>query len=151
MARPWWATRTPGASRRWGGAALLVGVVLGSPPATAAEGCAPASPAQGRTESARYVLLFDPRPGPIAVGRDVSLEIRVCPRVGALAPRGLRVDAVMPAHRHGMNYRASITPRGDGRFLAQGLVFHMPGHWQLLFDVESAAGSERLAADLVLE
>jgi hypothetical protein len=102
-------------------------------------------------ESARYVVVFEPRPAPIAVGRDFALDVSVCARGQADAPRALRVDAVMPAHRHGMNYRPSIEPRGDGRYLAQGLLFHMPGHWQLLFDVESSAGRERLIADVMLE
>jgi hypothetical protein len=36
--------------------------------------------------------------------------------VCAAAPaRVLRVDADMPEHRHGMNYRARVSPAGDGR------------------------------------
>jgi len=35
--------------------------------------------------------------------------------------------------------------------VAEGLLFHMPGRWQLLFDVERGGRTERLEADVVLE
>jgi hypothetical protein len=50
-----------------------------------------------------------------------------------------------------MNYRAVVVPRGNGRYVAEGLLFHMPGRWQLVFDVASGAGTERLVRDVVLE
>jgi hypothetical protein len=50
-----------------------------------------------------------------------------------------------------MNYRARVSPRGDGRYRAEGLLFHMPGKWQLVFDVERPGRTERLTADVVVE
>ena len=41
----------------------------------------------------------------------------------------------MPDHQHGMNYRPTVAAAGDGRFAARGLMFHMPGAWELSFDV----------------
>jgi hypothetical protein len=108
------------------------------------------APSARRVESPRYVVVFRPAPQPIAVGQHVSLDTVVCARDGARPATGLRVDATMPEHRHGMNYRAGVSKRGDGRFVAEGLLFHMPGRWQLVFDVETGAGSERLVTDLVL-
>jgi hypothetical protein len=67
------------------------------------------------------------------------------------APTALRVDADMPAHRHGMNYRAKVSPKGEGRYVAEGLLFHMPGQWRLLFDVDGGGRTERLAANITLE
>jgi hypothetical protein len=46
------------------------------------------------------------------------------------------VDAQMPEHRHGMNYRPTVSATGNGRYVAEGLLFHMPSRWQLRFDVE---------------
>jgi len=57
----------------------------------------------------------------------------------------------MPEHRHGMNYRPTVATSGEGRYRAEGLLFHMPGRWQLLFDVERGGRTERLAADILLE
>jgi len=104
-----------------------------------------------RVESRDHVLVFETRPPRVAVGEFFSLEAVVCSRGSGPAPTGLRVDAFMPDHRHGMNYRATVTARGDGRYVAEGFLFHMPGRWQFLFDVASAGRTERLVSDLDLE
>jgi hypothetical protein len=99
-----------------------------------------------RIESARYELVFAAMPEPIAAGKHFSLDIAVCSRAGAEMPKTLRVDATMPEHRHGMNYLPVVVSRGPGRYRADGLMFHMPGRWDVYFDVVTSAGSERLTA-----
>jgi hypothetical protein len=117
-------------------------------PAAAAAQCE----APGATvESDRIVVVYRTVPAKVAVGQHFAVEARVCAKGAGAAPTALRVDADMPAHRHGMNYRAKVVPKGDGRFVAEGLLFHMPGHWRLLFDVEAGGRRERLTADLTLE
>ena len=88
-------------------------------------------------------VVFAPRPWPVPVGRLFSLDITVCPTAGTALPASLRVDADMPAHRHGMNYRPSVTALGNGRFVAEGLMFHMPGRWRLQFQPVGAALATR--------
>ena len=143
----------PGGAARIVGAALFAVIVGFLPAPGRANPCADPPPvnATGRAVSATQTVVFRAVPAPIAVGRSFSLDAIACPRPDARAVTALRVDAVMPEHRHGMNYRASVSPRGDGRFLAEGLLFHMPGRWQLVFDVETSGGTERLTADVVLE
>ena len=77
------------------------------------------------------------------------MDIRVC--ADGTPPVLTRVDADMPEHRHGMNYRPTLAERGAGRYVAEGLLFHMPGHWRLMFDVEHGPRRTRLAAEIVLE
>ena len=86
-------------------------------------------------------VAFAPRPAPLPLGRHFALDIVVCPAAGQPLPATLAVDADMPAHRHGMNYRASITALGDGRFRADGLMFHMAGRWRLVFELPATAGA----------
>ena len=88
-------------------------------------------------------VVFAPRPWPVPVGRLFALDIAVCPTAGTALPASLRVDADMPAHRHGMNYRPSVTALGNGRFVAEGLMFHMPGRWRLQFQPAGAALATR--------
>lgn len=83
---------------------------------------------------------------PIAVGRHFVIDIQLCPADAVL----LRVDATMPAHRHGMNYRPSLQQRDDGRWRAQGLMFHMPGQWTLQLDVKVGAHTTRLQDEVDL-
>ncbi len=45
------------------------------------------------------------------------------------------VDAAMPHHGHGMNVRPKVTRAADGSYLVTGMLFHMPGRWELMFDV----------------
>jgi hypothetical protein len=103
-----------------------------------------------RLESDRYVVVYRTLPRKLAVGERFAVDARVCAKGQGAPPTGLRVDATMPEHRHGMNYRATVAAKGGGRYVAEGLLFHMPGRWQLLFDVEARGTSERLASELVL-
>jgi hypothetical protein len=123
------------------------------PDAEAADNCggALAATSSARVESERLVIAYRTDPAPVVIGQHFSVEAAVCPREAGAAATGLRVDAHMPDHRHGMNYRAVVTPRGDGRYVAEGLLFHMPGRWQLVFDVTSGGRNERLVRDVVVE
>ncbi|MCP5261891.1 MAG: hypothetical protein H6929_11055 [Rhodoferax sp.] len=77
---------------------------------------------------------------PITVGRHFTIQVRLCPADAVLA----RVDATMPAHRHGMNYRPSIKAMGAGLWQVEGLMFHMPGAWELRLDVQAGGRTETL-------
>jgi len=127
---------------------LASGLVLA--PAAAVERCEPPPGfvPRDRLVSHDVVILYRTVPETVEVGRNFVVEAVVC---GGEPAHGLRVDAEMPEHRHGMNYRPRVSPAGDGRYVAEGLLFHMPGRWQLRFDVERKAGTARLATDLVLE
>lgn len=101
-----------------------------------------------RAEASGWVIRFAPQPQALPLNRHFALQGQVCPPPGAGPARALRVDADMPAHRHGMNYRARTTLGDDGRFEAQGLLFHMPGRWRLLFDLQTADGPLRLQHEI---
>jgi hypothetical protein len=121
--------------------------------AAASASAAPCAPPagftpSGRAESRDTVILYRTVPPKVEIGRHFAVDAVVCSNV---APSGLRVDAQMPEHRHGMNYRPRVAPKGEGRYLADGLLFHMPGRWQFVFDVERPGRTERLTADLIVE
>jgi len=105
-------------------------------------------PGGGKTvESSLYSVVYRTQPARISVGEHFSLELAICAKGGKVAPGTIGVDAWMPEHRHGMNYKAGVRSLGDGRFRAEGLMFHIPGRWEFLFDV----GGERLADSLRME
>jgi len=100
-----------------------------------------------RADGERWTVAWRADPSPILVGRHFALDVEVCPRAGAAMPAKLDVDATMPAHRHGMNYAPTVTAAGLGRWRVEGMLFHMPGRWELVF----AAGSgraDRIAVDV---
>jgi hypothetical protein len=104
-----------------------------------------------RLESSDVVVLFRTVPSPIKIGQHFTVEALVCPTPPIGAAAGFMVDARMPEHRHGMNYRARVFRKPDGIYVAEGLLFHMPGLWQLMFDVERGGRMERLTMDIDLE
>ena len=55
--------------------------------------------------------------------------------------RDIVIDAHMPAHGHGMNYRPTATRDAPGRFRFTGLMLHMPGTWRLTFDLSRASSA----------
>jgi len=126
-------------------AGLIVALAAATEAAACGEGLAAVT---GRAAGAHYDVAFATQPALIATGAHFALEVAVCTRAGAAPPRALAVDAVMPEHRHGMNYRPTVTAVAPGRYRVEGLLFHMPGRWDLLFDVDGGSGSERLVATL---
>ena len=55
----------------------------------------------------------------------------------------LFVDAGMPHHRHGMNVVPEIESQSPGRWIARGMLLHMPGRWQFYVDVLEDGRIER--------
>ncbi|MBS0336295.1 MAG: hypothetical protein JSS40_05695 [Proteobacteria bacterium] len=116
-----------------------------------AQQCSPFLPGGRQVESARFLLAYRSVPEKIAVGKHFALELAVCPKAGVPGPESLRVDAHMPEHRHGMNYKAQVAAAPGGRYKAEGLMFHMPGRWELVFDVRSGGTTDRLTQSVTLE
>jgi YtkA-like len=102
-------------------------------------------------ESARYTIAYTTAPDPIVVGRHFVVDFAVCARAGSTTPQAVRVDASMPEHKHGMNYRPGVTTSRPGTYRAEGLLFHMPGRWDLTFDVVSGNTTERLTDTIRLD
>lgn len=94
-----------------------------------------------RIDGARHVVLFRSAPTPLPLNASFALDVAVCARDGS-AVAAPKVDAWMPAHRHGMNYRPSLSETKKGLFRAEGLLLHMPGRWEFVFEI----AGERLTA-----
>lgn len=118
-------------------------LLLALPGAQACE--LPGGPAQ-ELHSAGRTILYRPAPAPLRVSEHFALELAVCP-----PPEQLKVDAWMPEHRHGMNYRPSVKHLGGERYRAEGLLFHMPGRWEFLFELRAGGKTERLVHTIQVE
>ena len=110
-------------------------------------GCPPPPEAGERLDAGPVQLAWRAEGGTIAVGQPFALLVSVCPQDARL----LRVDATMPEHRHGMNYRPSVQALGDGQWRAEGLLCHMGGRWELRLDVEAAGATHSLRQSLTLK
>ena len=119
--------------------------VLGALSALSAPACE--LPPGMRIESERVSIAYWTIPAKISVGQPFVLEMAACPKRSAQVSDRVKLDAHMPEHRHGMNYRAKVEPRGNGRFHSEGWLFHMPGRWEFIFDL----GAERLTHSVRVE
>ena len=132
--------------------AIVLAVVLCAASAAHAQpmACDGQGDSSQRAESGRYTVRFRFDPQPV-VGQHFALLFAVCGRAAPAAPESAGVDARMPAHGHGMNYRPSVTALGGGRFRAEGLMLHMPGRWELVFVVQEAGSAERIVYPLDIQ
>ena len=61
-----------------------------------------------RIERSPFVLAYRPTPDADPGGPAFRHRLRALPARGAALPAEVRVDATMPEHKHGMNYRPSV-------------------------------------------
>ena len=115
--------------------------------AVAAQAACPPPPAGAQVIGAGPLqAVWRAEPDPIVVGRPFALLLTLCPAEAVLQ----RVDASMPEHRHGMNYRPSLKALGEGRWRAEGLLWHMSGRWELQLDVQLQGIEHRLRQSVEL-
>jgi hypothetical protein len=147
---------------------ILVGCEGGSEadnaPATQPAALAPSSAADGgpissgwhevTSSDGTYVVTYDLEPDEIPLNEPFGLRVRVCDADDRSTPLdnvSLAVDGRMPHHRHGMNRVPSIERTSDGTFEITNMLFHMPGYWELHFDITRGMTTERAQVEITLE
>jgi len=122
--------------------------------AAIAAGCGPQAPPTKRqvdSNGGGYTVTFESTPAPIPMNEPFDLRFTVAPKLGSSQGLTVQVDARMPAHGHGMNRVPKLTAQPDGSYQAEGMLFHMPGHWELYFDIAQGGKTERAQVDVDLK
>ncbi|MGD9689632.1 MAG: hypothetical protein AB7K52_06500 [Phycisphaerales bacterium] len=94
------------------------------------------------TAGGTYYVTCAPIPDPIPANEMFDLDVRVFADRGMTRPAddiAIIADADMPAHRHGMNLVPRSRRIGAGHFRVSGMLFHMPGRWEIVIEVRSLA------------
>ncbi|HVR85452.1 MAG TPA: FixH family protein [Planctomycetota bacterium] len=138
---------------------LLLTVLL-----VAGSGCEPGKPAQGlpSKDSAcppqpilsnwgGYRVTYRPSTGTIPLNEPFDIRFSIEPIASTAEGADVAVDAEMPAHHHGMTRSPQVSRVGKGSYLATGLLFHMPGHWQLHFDITQDGRTDRAEVGIDLQ
>jgi hypothetical protein len=87
--------------------------------------------------TARGLFLVEVRSTPDLIPLNEPFELALTLRRGSgaggqgLAGRTLLVEGWMPGHGHGMLRQSQVDDLGDGRYRVRGMLFHMPGAWEL--------------------
>jgi len=103
-------------------------------------GCHGDAPTVLRGLTQRGVFEVEVRPSPDPIPLNAPFELSVVLRSGAdpaqaLPGRTLLVEGWMPGHGHGMLRQSQVDDLGDGRYRVRGMLFHMPGAWELRIKV----------------
>jgi hypothetical protein len=132
------------------GLAPVAAAILAAALASEAWGCAPAEQGFARLASPEAEIAYRWLPSQLKVGQFFAAEVIACRAPGPEAVSDIVLDAQMPAHGHGMNYRPTRVQLGPARFRITGLMLHMPGTWRLSFDLMQGDRRTRLAQDVTL-
>jgi hypothetical protein len=105
------------------------------------------------TTAGNYYLTYQTDPAPIPLNQLFRIDVTAYFADGRPLDEtvNLHVDGRMPQHRHGMNRKPTVTNLGPGRYRIEGMLFHMPGRWELYFDFERAGMVERAQTAVLLE
>jgi DNA-binding beta-propeller fold protein YncE len=106
------------------------------------------------TNGGTWRVLWRTKPASIPRGSTFSIDAWIFAVGDPAHPAtdaGLRVDAWMPDHLHGMTRVPEIKKREDGGFTIEGLLFHMSGTWEIDFDVVAESVAERAQSRVELE
>ncbi|MAB83521.1 MAG: hypothetical protein CMJ24_08820 [Phycisphaerae bacterium] len=99
-------------------------------------GCSSTLDHQLQSNDRLYDVSWSSAPTPIPVNEFFTLDIEVRHDGKLMTDGNLAVDAAMPHHNHGMNHVPDIQRTGPGRWHVRDMLFHMPGYWELYFDIE---------------
>ena len=107
---------------------------------------------RGASADGNWEISWRPRAEPIPALDPFAVEVRVADGDGGDVESDVSVlvDASMPHHGHGMNVTPRITRTEDG-WLAEGMLFHMPGRWEFVIDVLRDGEVERAQWTVELE
>lgn len=100
------------------------------------------------TDGGTWTVSYVPSVDPIEVSENFTITVSI--DSGATEGASVDFDATMPAHGHGMNTDAEVTDNGDGTWLVEGMLLHMPGHWRMMADVSSGDSTETATFDVEL-
>ena len=99
----------------------------------------------------RYSVEVQTSPSPVVVNQPFDVSVTVTPKAAAAGALDVQVDARMPAHFHGMNRVPKLTRGAGNTWKAEGLLFHMSGHWELYVDITQGGTTERAQLDVDLK
>jgi hypothetical protein len=99
----------------------------------------------------RYTVELQTSPSPIVVNQPFDVSVTVTPKSATAGAVEVVIDARMPAHFHGMNRVPKLSRGAGNTWKAEGLLFHMSGHWELYVDITEGGATERAQVDVDLK
>jgi hypothetical protein len=104
------------------------------------------------SRSGHFLVTVTPDLEPLAINTIHRWTVEVLTAEGAPVPSAeITVRGSMPAHDHGLPTRPEMTRYlGEGRYLIEGMRFHMAGNWEVVVGIETGAHSDEAMIPLEL-
>ncbi|MBX9588447.1 MAG: FixH family protein [Hyphomonadaceae bacterium] len=133
------------------GAGALVSLALSAGTiAHPAAACPTAEQGFRRLASPEAEIAYRWAPPALKAGQFFTAEVVTCRTRWGEAVHDIKIDAAMPAHGHGMNYRPSAVAIAPGHYRFTGLMLHMPGTWRITIDLLQGGRHTRLTHEVDL-
>jgi hypothetical protein len=131
------------------GAVVLPAAAAGPAP-TAAATPDPSTTRWSRNRSFQVSYVSEPSPPPLLTVHSWTVTIRDA--AGTPVPDArVTVLGGMPAHGHGFPTSPQIKELGGGRYLIEGLKFHMPGAWVVGLRIKAGTTVDSVNFDVQLD
>ena len=97
-----------------------------------------ADDARWESRNGEFLLSFESELDPLTINRIHSWTLVVTSAAGSpVEGATISVDGGMPAHDHGLPTQPRVTRElSAGRYLLEGMRFHMAGAWEIVVTVE---------------
>jgi hypothetical protein len=104
------------------------------------------------TRSGFYRVSFDSELSPIQINRIHDWVFTVTTAEGdAVTGAVISVTGGMPLHNHGLPTQPRMTEElGEGRYLVEGMRFHMNGEWELLVTIDVSGRRDTVVIPLTI-
>ena len=97
-----------------------------------------------------FEVAYTTTPAPIPLNDYFDIFVMVAEISAGTDDLVLEVDARMPNHNHGMNVLPALEVEGRGKVRALGMLFHMPGHWEIAVTVSQGDIADRAIFNVYL-
>jgi hypothetical protein len=111
----------------------------------------PTWPATQMTDGGAFSVTVAPIQGTILRNEHFSLDLLVEPQQADPGPLQVKVDADMPAHRHGMHTQPEVTAYGKNKYRVDGMLFHMSGDWVITVEVGANGTTEQANIPVLID
>jgi hypothetical protein len=112
----------------------------------------PAIQAQEMVEMDGFRLGYESHLQPLRIntmhGWTLTLET---PAGEPIGDAEILVSGGMPEHDHGLSTAPRVTRQMEGgRYVVEGMKFHMSGRWEIVFQIQTAAEEGRVTVELMV-
>lgn len=132
-----------------GGSALVMAAA--TPPASPVVVASPAATTRWSTKHL-FKVGYTSSPAPVPLLAVHSWTVTILDEAGRPVDGAtIAVLGGMPAHAHGLPTTPQVKSLGGGRYLIEGLKFHMPGAWAVGLRIKAGTVIDAVTFDLQLD